>query len=694
MTATLGAPAPTLGRRRPALLAAGFAAGLLALAALALVHLTQGSADVGLGDLIAWASGGASDQTGAVVVASRLPRLGAAVIVGAALGAAGAGLQSVARNPLASPDTLAVNAGAHLALTASAAFGVSAGLLGGTALALLGGLAGAGLAFVLTGAGGSTVRLVLGGSVLQLALAAVTSALLLIFSQETQGLFAWGSGSLSQSDPGAVVQAAALVLAGLAAMVALGGRLDLLGLGDDQARSLGVNVTATRLAAVLASVCLAAAAVALAGPLGFVGLCAPALVRLLAARVPGLHRHRALILAAALVGAVLVLGSDVALRAVVGAAEAAKIPTGVITTLLGAVFLVMLSRGMRTGRADATATLLAGGRFARWSLPITAGFVALAAAGGVGALLAGDGWLLLGDVQNWLAGQASGRITFMLDARWPRVAAALLAGAALALAGTLAQAVTRNPLADPGLLGVSAGAGAGALGVIIGGSALGLALPTAGVTLGALAGALLAGGLLVGLSARGEFDPTRLVLIGLGISAGAQAVSTLLIVTTDPWNQSRAITWLAGSTYGTLAQSLPPVAVLLVVVGVGVYASRRELDLVQLDADTPRLLGVRHGRVRAVALLAAILLTGAATAAVGVIGFVGLVAPHLARVLVGPEHRRMSGLSVALGALLVLAADTVGRSIMAPAQLPVGLVCALVGAPVFWWLMFAQRGDR
>ena len=78
----------------------------------------------------------------------------------------------------------------------------------------------------------------------------------------------------------------------------------------------------------------------------------------------------------------------------------------------------------------------------------------------------------------------------------------------------------------------------------------------------------------------------------------------------------------------------------------------------------------------------------------GVIGFVGLVAPHLARVLVGPEHRRMSGLSVALGALLVLSADTVGRSIMAPAQLPVGLVCALVGAPVFWWLMFAQRGDR
>ena len=133
---------------------------------------------------------------------------------------------------------------------------------------------------------------------------------------------------------------------------------------------------------------------------------------------------------------------------------------------------------------------------------------------------------------------------------------------------------------------------------------------------------------------------------------------------------------------------------LLALIGIGVYAGRRELDLVQLDSDTPRLLGVQHGRVRGLALLGAVLLAGAATAAVGVIGFVGLVAPHLARLLVGPEHRRMAALAVVLGGLLVLAADTLGRSVLAPAQLPVGLVCALVGAPLFWWLMYAQRGDR
>lgn len=675
-------------------LTATFAAAVVLLVALGLVHLTQGSAAVDAGDLLAWLAGSADSQTGAVVVASRLPRLATAVLVGVALGASGAALQAVARNPLASPDTLAVNAGAYLTLTAAAAFGWSTGLLGGTVVALLGGLGAAALAFVLTGAGGSTVRLVLGGSVLTLALASVTSALQLIFSQETQGLFAWGAGSLSQSHPDAVGQAGLLIALGLAGLVALGGRLDLLQLGDDQARSLGVRVARSRLTVVVLAVFLAATSVALAGPLGFVGLCAPALVRLVAPRIRGLHRHRPLVVAAGLTGALLVLGADVVLRAAIGAAEAARIPTGVVTTLVGAVFLVVLSQGMRTGRTDATATLAAGGRLTRWSLWLTLALALVVVAAAASSLLAGDGWLLFGDVAHWLEGRASARVTFMLDARWPRVLAALLAGAALALAGTLTQAVTRNALADPGLLGVSAGAGVGALVVIVGLARAGVGVPAWAVTVAALAGALGAGLLLFVLALRGGFEPTRLVLVGLGVAAGGQALSTLLVVSTDPWNQSRAITWLGGSTYGTLPDGLGPVAGLIALVGVGVFALRRELDLVQLDHDTPRLLGVRQGRVRGAALLAAVVLTGAATAVVGVIGFVGLVAPHIARQLVGPDHRRMTSVAVLLGALLVLAGDTLGRSALAPAQLPVGLVCALVGAPVFWWLMYAQRGDR
>lgn len=687
---TSAAPRPRVGGP----LAVAFGAGLTLLVVLSAAHLTQGTAPISATDLVAWARGDADATTAAVVLASRLPRWGAALVVGGALGASGAVLQSVARNPLASPDTLAINSGAYLVLTVAAVLGWSGSLFSGTGLALLGGLVGAALAFALSGGSGSTVRLILGGSVLSMALAAVTSALLLVFSQETQGLFTWGAGSLSQSDPRAVVQAAVLVGISLVALIWLGGRLNLLQLGDDQARLLGLKVQQSRVTLIVLGVILAAVSVALAGPLGFVGLCAPAIVRLASRRVRGLHRARATVMASVLVGALLVLGSDVALRALIGAAEAARIPTGVITTGIGAVFLVVLSQGMRTGRTDAAATLLASGRWARYAGLLTVGLTLLLGLAATLALLAGDGWLLLGDVSNWIAGVASPRITFMLDARWPRVAAAILAGAALALAGTLTQAVTRNALADPGLLGVSSGAAVGALSVIVLASRTDVTLATWAVTAAALVGALVAGGLLFGLTVRGGFDPTRLILVGLGISAGTQAICTLLIVSTDPWNQSRAITWLGGSTYGTMPEALLPAALLLVVVGVGVVGLRHDLDLVQLDADTPRLLGVRPERVRAGALLAAVLLAGAATAVVGVIAFVGLIAPHLARLLVGAQHRRMAALAVVLGALLVLGADTLGRSVLAPAQLPVGLVCSLVGAPLFWWLMRAARGDR
>ncbi|MBO1032190.1 iron ABC transporter permease [Tessaracoccus sp. SD287] len=679
-------------RRQVTRLATSLAVALALLALLSVVHLTQGTADVGPTDVWQWAIGSGSTQTSDIVLASRIPRLATGLLVGIALGVSGATLQSVARNPLASPDTLAVNAGAYLALALVSVSGIPLGLLGGTGVALVGGLGAAALAFLLAGSRNDPARLVLGGSVLTMALMNITAALQLVFSQETQGLFAWGAGSLSQADPSASAQAGLVIGLALLALLVMGGQLDVLGLGDDQARALGVKVVRTRLAAVVLAVLLAATAVALAGPLGFVGLCAPALVRLSSRRLKGLHRHRWLLPATAITGALLVIGSDVLLRAVIGASEAARIPTGVVTTLLGAVFLVALSQGMRTGRSDATAMVGRGRpRLARVAGPVTLFAFVLLAVGAAVALLAGDGWLLLGDVWNWLLGQASGRVSFMLDTRWPRVAAAIVAGMALALAGTLTQAVTRNALADPSLLGVSAGAGAGALSVIVGANVLSVEVSVVWINTFALAGALVAGGLLMALGARGGFDPTRLVLVGLGLAAGFQAIGTLLVVSTDPWNQTRAITWLGGSTYSTVPDSLGPVALLVMLVLVGVWALRNDLNLVQLDPDTPRLLGVHHAGVRGGALLAAVLLTGAATAAVGVIGFVGLVAPHLARLLVGPDHRRMTLLSVALGGLVVLAADTVARSALAPAQLPVGLVCALVGAPLFWWLLMANR---
>lgn len=685
--ATPDLPAGAGARRPSARPAPVVALALVLIAALAAVHLSQGTADVRAGDLLAWLLGRGSETTAQVLVASRLPRLLAGLAVGFALGAAGLLLQALTRNPLAAPDTLAVNAGAHLSLTAVAALGLPLGVLSGTLAAFVGGLAAALAVLALARHDATPERLVLIGSVTALALASLTSALMIMFSQETSGLFAWGSGSLNQAGLDGVAQVAAPIALAVLAVIIVGRRLDVLQLGEDAARSLGVPVRSTRLIAIAASVLLAAAAVSLAGPIGFVGLCAPAAVRLLAPLSRALRGTRAQLFASGLAGAVLVIAADVALRAVLGARDAIEVPSGVVTTLVGAVVLVVVAHRMRASSAPHPAGEAAQPGWTRRHPHTVLTLAAiLAAVLGVLALLAGDGWLLLGDLANWVQGVASGRISFMFEARLPRVTAAVLAGACLALAGSLTQSATRNPLADPGILGVSAGAGAGALSMLV----LAPGTGYAGIALGALAGAFAAGALVFALAARGGFEPTRLVLTGVGVSAAASALTAVLVVQSDPWNQSKAITWLGGSTYGAALPRLGWVATVLIVGALASAVLVPRLDLLQLDADTPRLLGVRTEHARAVALITAVALTAAATAGIGVIGFVGLVAPHAARRLVGARHRVQVPLAVALGVVLTLLADTVGRSALAPTQLPVGLVCALVGTPYF--LMLMRRG--
>jgi iron complex transport system permease protein len=313
--------------------------------------------------------------------------------------------------------------------------------------------------------------------------------------------------------------------------------------------------------------------------------------------------------------------------------------------------------------------------------------VVLTVAAVIGGMLAGDTWVLLGDVTNWLAGRTGPAYTFVLDQRYPRVFAALLAGAALAVAGTTVQAVCRNALAEPGLLGISAGAGVGAV-LLISFVPLASVWAMSGV---AGVGALLAFALVYRLSWRGGLSSDRLVLVGIGLQTGLFAVITTIIIATDPWNSGKALTWLSGSTYGRTAGQVVPVLLALLVAAPLLAYARRDLDLLALDDDTPRVLGVRLERTRLVALVAAALLTSTAVSAVGVVGFVGLVAPHAARALVGARHSRALPVAALLGALMVSAADTLGRTVIAPAQIPAGLVTALIGTPYFVWLLWRSR---
>lgn len=666
-------------------------------------HLTQGTSGVGFGDLLGLLLGrepwhGATASTGEILIGSRLPRLAAGLAVGFALGVAGALLQSLARNPMAAPDTLAVTGGAYFAVTLVGAFGLSLPLWASGLTASLGGIVAAALVLALAGgAGTSTTRLILAGSAVALALQAGTSTLLILFQEETTSLFAWGSGSLSQLGMDAFRQAAPVVAAATVCGLLIARRLDLLGMGDDAASVLGVPVRSTRAIGTVLAVLLTAASVTLAGPIGFVGLCAPVIARLVGRRVPAVNRHAVLLPTAGLLGALVVILADVVIRATVGADEAMSIPTGVTTTLAGALVMVLLARSGRDSgpsRPPPGAAVTARSR-ARFVLVLVACTVLTAGTVVVG-LLAGHQWLYTGDIVLWLRGDGLPLVELALDERAPRVAAAVLAGGALALSGTLVQATCRNPLAEPGILGITGGAGVGAVIVVTGlssgfSSGATAAASTTTMLIAATIGSLVAFALVYGLAWRRGLDADRLVLIGIGVWYGSVSLSTFLLVRSNPWDTPRIYTWLSGSTYGRTWEQVLPVAGALLVALPVVVMVRRELDLLSLDEDTPRLVGVSLERVRLPVLLSAAVLTAMAVSAVGVVGFVGLVAPHIARALVGARSVRVVPVAVLVGALLLVLADTVGRTVISPAQIPAGLVVALIGAPYFVFLLARSR---
>ncbi|MBW9109746.1 iron ABC transporter permease [Microbacterium ureisolvens] len=656
--------------------AVGVLVALLVVLALAAGwHLTQGTS-------------GAVFADPDIVWGSRVPRLAAGVAVGIALGVAGLLMQSLSRNALASPDTLGVTAGSYLAVTAVAAFGIAVPIWASGFVAFAGGLAAAALVLGLAGgAGTSTTRLVLAGSALALALQAGTSALLVLFSEQTKGLLAWGSGGLSQLGLESFLRAAPVVVVGVVLALVMSRRLDVLALGDDTASSLGVPIRSTRICGILLSVLLTATAVTLAGPIGFVGLCAPVLARLLARVVPALGRHLLLIPLSGLVGAIVVILADALLRALIGAEGAIAVPTGVATTVFGAIVLVVMARRLRdSGPTRRPPTIRIGVRSGRRFVIVVV--VAALAVGAVvlAGMLLGSTRLLTGDIVLWLQDAAPPRIAFALDERAPRVIAAVVAGAALGLAGSVTQAVSRNPLADPSLLGITGGAGLGAVLVVTSATAT-----TFGMLVAAVIGGLLAFALVYGLAWRGGLSADRFILIGIGVSYGAVALTTFVLLRANPWDTPKIYTWLSGTTYGRIWEQVIPLAIVLAVALPFVFAHRRDLDILAMDEDTPRLVGIRLERTRLLLLIAAAVLAGLSVVAVGVIGFVGLVAPHAARALVGARHSRVIPVSVLLGAVLVGAADTLGRTVIAPAQLPAGLVVALIGAPYFVWLLWRSR---
>lgn len=277
--------------------------------------------------------------------------------------------------------------------------------------------------------------------------------------------------------------------------------------------------------------------------------------------------------------------------------------------------------------------------------------------------------------------------TIVWELRAPRVIMAMVVGAGLAMAGACMQTLVRNPLADPYLLGVSSGAGVGATLVIVLGAFGGLGVWA--LSAGALGGALVATALVFGISlAQGGITPLRLVLTGVVMSAAFSSISSFLVfVSADPRATQSVLFWLLGSLSGALwHQILPSVIVVTLSIAV-LMAVHTWLDALAAGADVAAGLGVPVRGLRIGLFVLVSVLVGVLVAVSGGIGFVGLVVPHLARILVGARHRVVLPVAAVGGALFLLWVDVAARVVVRPQEIPLSVVTGLVGAPIFLLLL-------
>ena len=276
--------------------------------------------------------------------------------------------------------------------------------------------------------------------------------------------------------------------------------------------------------------------------------------------------------------------------------------------------------------------------------------------------------------------------------RLPRALLAVLVGATLAVVGTVLQAMVRNPLADPTILGGSSGAAAGAVSIIVLGWTFAGAytLPVA-----AFAGGLVGYGLAFLLaSSAGGLSPLRLVLAGIAVSYLFSALTSMLIFVSEHSQTARiALFWMLGALGGARWDQLGLPAILLAAGLLYLLAKARPLNLLLFGDETATSMGVPPERLRRVLFIVVALLTGTSVALAGGVGFVGLVIPHAARMVVGSDHRRVLPLAALVGALFLLWSDVLARLVIQPRELPIGVITALVGAPVFALLLRSRLRD-
>ncbi|MGR5556106.1 Fe(3+)-hydroxamate ABC transporter permease FhuB [Vibrio fortis] len=645
-------------------------AGLLVTAVLVIGSLLQITAPYSQGIRLIWDTLFEYDSTNyqhIITHLTYLPRITVALLCGFALAVAGCVMQFVLRNPIASPTTLGVAAGAELGMVLGILF-LPAGLNFPSFIpAFIGGCLATGLVFLLSSTRGySPLHMVLSGMVVSLFLGSLNTMLLMLHEQKLTSLFVWGAGVLNQNDWSSTQILLPLICLPTLLLLILQRPLASLQFGDNVATSLGVNIKQVKLLCLSLAIFITAAVVSEVGIIGFVGIVAPAIARMLGVRALAKQ-----IITSGFIGSAILLTVDLMIQPFSGVGGE-LLPTGAMTALIGAPFLLWLLQ-----RTKLNSELKTRGEHIEHFKHVATGKVLVAMLLVLVVVCAVS--ITLGRNQLGWSLELS---PSLLELRLPRVLVALFAGIGLAFAGTIIQRISSNPMASPEVLGISSGA---ALALVLG-TLMGGAIEREQQMLLGTLGAASVTGVVWLMGRKHNFAPTQTLLTGIALSAGLDALLRIAMSSGNE-NATALLTWLSGSTYLVAWSDVILLAVGVLVIGSLSLSLHRWIELINLGEITTTSLGMNTTLVRLALLLLVATLTTLCTIVIGPLSFIGLLAPHMARSL--HQYRAIPQMLTAavLGAVIMVCADWIGRTLWFPWQFPAGLLASLIGGGYFLYLM-------
>lgn len=604
---------------------------------------------------------------------SRLPRLAMALLVGTSIGLIGSVIQQLTHNPLLSPTTLGTSSGAWLGLIALSIVWPEGQTHYQAISAMSGSLLALALVLLISGIRQLTgLSIVLSGMAVNLLFGAITTALILLNEEYAQNLFIWGAGDLSQNGWDKFHWLWPHCLAGIFILLYAGKPLTLLRLGQSGAKGRGLNVTALFLVLMISGLWMLSAAITMVGVIGFLGLVAPNLARLIGARTATSELYWS-----SLLGALLLIMAD-NLALLIGLFSFDIVPTGLTTALLGAPILIYLILRQKIQETNSSFQTIHG-QYQLTKQGIISVFCLLIALINLGIF---SHFELNQFVLHWPS-------AFSWELKWPRLLAALSAGAAMAVSGVIMQRLIHNPLASPDLLGLSAGA----VLAMVGFSAyFGIRMGQLGPLI-AFSGSMVTLFILLLLGRRFRFSAAPMILTGVALSALIETLVqfSLMRGTEEIYDILR---WLAGSTY----RITPDQAILLFITSAVLIlfslSLHRVLTLMSMGKVTAAARGIAVRPTFVLLLMLASALCATVTALLGPIIFISIVAPHLACLLGARTVFSQLSISALLGASLLQFSDWLGQTLIYPNQMAAGTMVAIIGGTYFILLLLKNRQNK